>query len=172
MEWGKQYFYTATIINWYHILKNDAYKQVIIDLWKFQVKEERMIVYGFVIMPNHYHAIFSFLPPKQPWETMRDTHKFISWQIINDLEIKYPKAIDKLIVDKRDRKIQIWQRNSLPIHLYNREIAEQKLIYIHNNPLQNHWQLAEIPEEYQFSSAKFYLLENERKFDFLTHYLC
>ncbi|WP_307527875.1 hypothetical protein [Pedobacter sp. W3I1] len=33
---------------------------------------------------------------------------------------------------------------------------EQKLDYIHNNPLQERWRLAENAEDYYWSSAKFY----------------
>jgi hypothetical protein len=32
----------------------------------------------------------------------------------------------------------------------------QKLNYIHNNPLQDKWKLAEAPEKYVYSSALFY----------------
>lgn len=46
----------------------------------------------------------------------------------------------------------------------------QKLNYIHNNPLQEKWLLAKSAENYLFSSAQFYKLEN-RNFDFLVHYL-
>jgi hypothetical protein len=31
--------------------------------------------------------------------------------------------------------------------------------YMHNNPYQPHWDLAERPEDYIWSSARFYLLE-------------
>jgi len=40
---------------------------------------------------------------------------------------------------------------------------------VHNNPLQEKWLLATCAEDYLFSSAQFYKLEN-RNFDFLAHY--
>ncbi len=48
-------------------------------------------------------------------------------------------------------------------------MLEQKLDYLHNNPLQNHWNLALTPEEYHYSSAGFYFNGNLR-FPFLSHY--
>jgi hypothetical protein len=42
------------------------------------------------------------------------------------------------------------------VHLYSRDVAYQKLNYIHNNPLSERWQLALDPCDYSFSSAKFY----------------
>ncbi|WP_255478614.1 hypothetical protein [Rufibacter sp. XAAS-G3-1] len=49
-------------------------------------------------------------------------------------------------------------------------MTEQKLDYIHQNPAQEKWKLAELPEDYYYSSARFYL-ENKDDFGFLTHYL-
>jgi hypothetical protein len=43
------------------------------------------------------------------------------------------------------------------------------LQYIHNNPLQEHWKLAASPEEYYYSSAKFYATGID-DFGFLTDF--
>ncbi len=72
-------------------------------------------------------------------------------------------------VNARDRKYQIWERESLAVKLYTPKVFQQKLDYIHHNPLQSHWALAAIPEEYHYSSARYYLC-NEENWDFLTHF--
>jgi hypothetical protein len=46
---------------------------------------------------------------------------------------------------------------------------EQKLDYIHRNPLQEHWNLAKRPEDHYWSSASFYELGGN-DFGFLTDY--
>jgi putative transposase len=43
----------------------------------------------------------------------------------------------------------------------------RELEYIHNNPVKAG--LCELPEEYKYSSAEFYLL-NEKRWSFLSHY--
>jgi hypothetical protein len=45
----------------------------------------------------------------------------------------------------------------------------QRLNYIHNNPLQEKWRLCKSPEEYRWSSAKFYLT-GEDEFNILKNY--
>jgi len=45
----------------------------------------------------------------------------------------------------------------------------QKLDYIHNNPLQEKWQMSDFPENYKYSSARFYLTA-EDEFKLLDHY--
>jgi hypothetical protein len=51
--------------------------------------------------------------------------------------------------------------------MYNREVASQKLDYMHYNPVKAG--LCEKPEGYKYSSARFYEL-NEDEWGFITHY--
>ena len=48
------------------------------------------------------------------------------------------------------------QRDSLGVVIYSREVAKQKLDYIHFNPVTGKWKLAKDDINYHFSSAKFY----------------
>jgi hypothetical protein len=45
----------------------------------------------------------------------------------------------------------------------------QKLDYIHNNPLQPKWTLAMHPEDYRYSSARYYQT-GEDEFELISHY--
>ncbi|MBP7397982.1 MAG: hypothetical protein KA954_00250 [Chitinophagales bacterium] len=53
---------------------------------------------------------------------------------------------------------------------YTTEFIQQKLNYIHNNPVSKHWSLATVPKEYIHSSAKFYLT-GEQGIYHVKHYL-
>ena len=55
-EWPQ--FFTATIQEWKHLLKEDKYKKIIVDSLKFLVTEGNVTINGFVIMPNHMHIIW------------------------------------------------------------------------------------------------------------------
>ena len=72
-------------------------------------------------------------------------------------------------VKAADRDYQVWERKSLSTDLFTEEVFLQKLNYIHNNSVQQKWKLAQLPEEYNFSSAKFYETGID-DFGFLTHY--
>ncbi|MEI7802952.1 MAG: hypothetical protein WCI97_09930, partial [Bacteroidota bacterium] len=52
-------FYTATILEWKHLLKNDKYKNIVIESLQFCVADIRVLIFGFVIMPNHIHLLWS-----------------------------------------------------------------------------------------------------------------
>ena len=78
--------------------------------------------------------------------------------------------LNGFLVDKVDRKYQIWQRRRLSVDLYSREVIEQKLDYVHANPVQGEWSLVEDYMDYEYSSASFYEMGDSR-FKFLSHYM-
>ena len=162
MEHSPLQFFTASILNWRALLFNNEYKKIITDSLRYLVLNDRVRVYGFVIMPNHIHLIWQMKGEHLLRETQRDFLKFTSQQIQKDLRTSNPNL--------KDRRYQIWQRRPLSITLNSRLMIEQKLDYIHNNPVQGKWRLSSSPIDYRYSSALYY--ENgETEFDFLSHYM-
>jgi len=93
--------------------------------------------------------------------------KYVAQQIKFDLLDNHPNVLGHFEVNLKDRKYQFWKRNSLSIDLFSREVFEQKLDYIHDNPVKAG--LSELPEHYYYSSASFYIL-NDNRFEFLTYH--
>lgn len=147
----------------------DKYKDIIIDSLRFLVKDNRVIIYGFVVMPNHIHIIWQMREGINPSHVQRDFLKYTAQQIKFDLKKNHPNVLEHFKVNLKDRNFQIWKNRPLSIPLWSIHVFEQKLDYIHNNPIQEKWKLADIPENYHYSSAKFYLL-NRDDFGFITHY--
>ena len=50
-------FFTATGVEWKHLLKPDEFKDIIISSLQFLKKEGSVVVNSYVIMPNHIHLI-------------------------------------------------------------------------------------------------------------------
>ena len=53
--------------------------------------------------------------------------------------------------NKNNNKFQFWQQHNQPIELDNNTIRQQKLEYLHNNPVNEGFVFR--PEEYMYSSA-------------------
>jgi putative transposase len=64
--------------------------------------------------------------------------------------------LDSLRHEHREQKFKIWKDRFDDVCILNVDTLRTKLDYIHNNPLQPHWQLALKPEDYLYSSAAFY----------------
>ena len=169
MEIGEVYFWTSTIHQWKHLLKPNKYKQFIIDSLINLISKRKIKVYGHVIMPNHIHLLWEMLELNGKEMPHASFQKFTAHEFQKDLKEKHPEVLKKFLVEEKERKYRFWQRDPLAVIVTDRKMAEQKLDYIHLNPLQTHWNLTERPEEYQFSSAQFYETGKD-DFGFLTHY--
>jgi putative transposase len=163
-------FFTATILDWKHLLRPDKYKKIITNSLDFLVAEKRVAVYGFVIMPNHMHLVWHIGEGWKLENVQRDFLKFTAQQIKFDLKECHPDFLEKFKVNAKDRTYQMWERNSLSVDICSEKVMRQKLNYIHNNPAQQHWNLCKDPVDYRYSSASFYETGGS-EWKFLTHYL-
>jgi putative transposase len=160
-------FFTATVLEWKPLLATNDYKDIIINSLLYLRKEQAIKVYAFVIMPNHIHLI---------WQ-IQDGFKNVQLRFLKftaqQFKFKLIDTSNPLLqifkVEAKDRQYQFWERNALSVDLWSPSIFMQKLDYIHNNPLQEKWRLANYSENYKYSSAKFYLT-GEDEFDLLDHY--
>ena len=160
-------FFTATLLEWKHLLKQDKYKDVIIETLRFLVHEKRITLYAFVIMSNHIHLIWQPLGEFTPDIIQHSLMSFTAHKFKNDLEQNHSQVLSHFKVDAKDRDYQFWERNSLGIDLFNETVFIQKLDYIHWNAVTAG--LSQLPEDYYYSSSKFYE-HGVDDFGILTHY--
>lgn len=160
-------FFTSTINKWNNLLKNDEYKDIIVDCLKFLVEESRVEVNAFVIMSNHVHIIWQPLHDYTLTQIQTSFTTHTAKGIMKKLSQSSPGILQEIMVNKYDRKYQVWKRDSLSIELFTENTFMQKLNYIHQNPVAAG--LVTNPEDYKYSSSKFYELGID-EFDFITHY--
>ena len=147
-------FFTATILEWKQLLKQDKYKDKIIESLRFLVFEKKISLYAFVIMSNHIHLIWQAIQETTPDIIQHSLLSYTAHKIKLDLEKNHPKVLPHFKVSAKDREYQFWERNALGIDLYEHKVFIQKLDYIHWNPVQAG--ICKFPEEYYYSSAKYY----------------
>jgi putative transposase len=162
-------FFTATNLNWLPILESDYHKQILIEALKHRTDKDQLTINAFVIMPNHFHIIWRVHNGIERGAFQRDLMKFTARSILRFMLMNDDSLLPLLKVKAADRQQQVWERNPLPIELDTEKIFMQKLNYIHNNPLQPKWQLCTKPEDYFYSSAKFYETGID-DFGLLTHF--
>ncbi|MFN6947085.1 MAG: transposase, partial [Cytophagaceae bacterium] len=113
------------------------------------------------------------------WELLRKNGKEFPHATFNkktahlfrkDLLLNHPHLLDYFKVHETERSTRFWIRDPLAVLMDSKKKVEQKLDYIHLNPLQEKWNLAKSPEDYFWSSANFYETGKD-DFGFLTHYM-
>jgi REP element-mobilizing transposase RayT len=167
-QFAKDYpdFITATCLEWKHLLAEDRFKDIIIHSLQFLIQERRITLYAFVIMNNHFHLVWHVMGDHKREEVQRDFLKFTSQRILHALRNEKSSMLDELLVNAKDRKYQVWERNSLSIPIWSRSVMYQKLAYIHDNPVRAG--LCKLETDYKYSSARFYY-DGDLKWSFLVH---
>jgi len=168
MELNVIYFYTVAILDWVPLLHSEKYKLIVLNSLIHLVNEKKIKVYGFVIMPNH--IIWEGIEMNKKEMPHASFMKFTGHRFLEELRKPDNSLLERFKVDRYSRKYQFWQRNALPIIMYSRKILEQKLNYIHTNPLQVHWNLVSDPNDYLYSSCSFYE-QGDMRYSWLTHYM-
>ena len=135
-------FFTATIKDWNCLLFKSKRKKIIIDSFKWLSEHNKAYVHAFVIMPNHIHVLWSQIYEDEEYVLERNFLSATAHKFKIELRESNPSYLDEFIVDARDRKYNFWQTNSVSIEIETRRIAEQKLDYIHFNPVSKKWRLA------------------------------
>ncbi len=145
---------------------DDTYKEIIINSWRYLSEYNKLDVFAFTIMPNHLHAILRAKELNGKETPIGSFLKYTAHSFQKKLMIESPELLTQYHVLKSNKKYEFWQRDPLAIPLFTREVALQKLNYLHRNPLAEHWQLVRNPCDYLYSSARYYE-RNEKNFDFL-----
>lgn len=169
MENHLPYFYTLTVENFKHLLADDYMKSIIIESWQYLVNERLVEIYGYVIMPNHLHLIWRMMGSNGKETPAGSFAKYTAHRFLKHLEKHNPVALSFYTSDKRDRKHQFWKRDPLAIPITRDSILTQKLEYIHNNPVREKWNLSIYPEDYRWSSARYYT-DGVDEFGIVTHF--
>lgn len=160
-------FYTATILEWKPLLSDDRRKNIIVESLQFLVNEKRITLNAFVIMHNHIHLIWQPMFGFTLTDIQSSFMKYTAQQLKQSVIKNSPELLTEFKVNKYDRSFQIWKREPLSVELRTHHVFMQKLNYIHYNPVKAG--LCVNPEDYYFSSARFYF-DGTDDFNMLTHF--
>jgi len=157
------YFTTSTVVGWTDIFTREIYKTILLDSIRHCQINQGLILHGWVLMTNHLHTIFSFKEGKDPGQVWRNIKSFTAMKII-DAKIKNSKESRKEHLlhtfEEAGKKsssnftYQFWQHENHPVLLDTTEMYNQKLEYIHCNPVTAGF-VAE-PWHWIYSSARDY----------------
>ena len=158
------YFITFTCYEWLSLFEITKGYGVVYK-WFDHLKSKGHYIVGYVIMPNHIHALIGFSNSKISINTIIGNGKrFMAYEIIKRLtEQNENDLLEELSfgVSKRDEKRgklhEVFEESFDWKECKSDKFIDQKLDYMHDNPCTGVWNLAESPIDYQHSSAKFYL---------------
>ncbi len=158
-------FTSASIYQRITLLHDNLFKEVLINSFEYLSAQQKIKVYGFVIMPNHFHVLWQLNSNYSRLSSQGAFFRHCSRQFLHYLE--KDRRLQMFKVLKHDRQHQFWEKAYTKI-CFTRSYTLQKLAYIHNNPCQPGWRLADIAYLYPWSSASFYEL-GDKRYHWLVH---
>ena len=156
------YFVSFATVNWIDVFTRELYFSIMTESLDHCRKNKGMEIYGYCIMPSHVHLIFRSALG-DPSGLMRDLKGFTSRKIMKTIQDNPQESRREWLLwmferaGKKNSNVkekQFWQQNNQPIEIWSLKVFEQKLSYIHNNPVEVGF--VTDPTDWKYSSARNY----------------
>lgn len=154
------YYLTFQIVGWVDLFTRKEYRDVVIDSLKFCQKNKGLNLFAYVIMSNHIHL----LAQSQNGDLsgfIRDFKSYTSKQFLEIIQTGKESRSEWLQVVfeyhgklQSRQTLQLWTHENHAEHIYSQKFIEQKVHYIHHNPVRSG--IVVNPEDYLYSSARNY----------------
>jgi REP element-mobilizing transposase RayT len=154
------YFITFATVEWVDVFTRRAYKDILIDSLQHCQEKKGLLLYAWVIMSNHVHLIAAAAEGHTIPDILRDLKKYTASRILKDIQENSQESRRHWMLpifakagadNPNNTHYQFWRQDNRPIQLVSAAVIEQKLQYLHNNPVVEGY--VETPEEYMYSSA-------------------
>ena len=147
------HFVTGTIIEWLPVFTNATRCDILIHALSYCREHKALRIHAWVILDNHFHAILSAPDLSR---VLADFKRHTAKSLLAQLQADGSDwLLDQLsyhrLKHKSESEHQIWQEGSHPQAIVSDEMMEQKLDYLHNNPVKRG--LVASPEHWRYSSA-------------------
>jgi len=162
--WNKEgiHFITFAVVEWVDVFTRNEYREIVLDSIRYCQAEKGLVLYSWCLMSNHVHMVVA-AKNADISDILRDFKKFTSKQLLKAI-VEHPRESRKdwmLEIFKkageannRNSTYQFWQQDNHPKECYSKEFTDQKLEYIHNNPVEAG--IVYRAEDYLYSSARDY----------------
>ncbi len=155
------YFLTLTVVDWVDVFTRYDYREIIVNSLKYCQQEKGLEIYAWCLMTNHLHLVASAKETEKyslP-DILRDFKKFTNKAIVEKIK-EIPESRRLWLLDRFEfagrynHKIKFykfWQDGNEAKEINTPEFMQQKLNYVHMNPVRAGW-VGEA-QHYLYSSA-------------------
>ena len=153
------YFVTLTVVDWIDIFTRRIYSDLIIENLTYCQQNKNLNIYAYVIMTNHIHVVAN-VEEGSLSDVLRDFKTYTSKELVklisdNPSESRRDWMLNAFEKAGRYNPLnihhQLWQNGNYPVLLYTPEVIDQKIDYIHENPVKAGF--VGSAHEYWYSSA-------------------
>ena len=159
-------FVSFAVVEWLDVFTRNEYKDILLQSLQYCQKEKGMEIYAWCIMSNHIHLIFSSIKEEKPELILGSFKRFTSKAIVAAIKENPQESRKEWLLKQFEeagkktsnvKQHQLWCHDNKPIELWSNKVIDEKLNYIHNNPVEEG--LVFKAEQYVYSSAIDYVGE-------------
>ena len=170
------YFLTFQIVDWVDIFTRKIYKDIVIESFKFCIENKGLRLFSYVIMSNHIHLIACANEPFKLSDIIRDFKKYTAKSFLIEINSNTESRRDWMLKrfefaaksNSCSGDYHIWTNDNHAISLVSKKFYDQKLNYIHENPVRAG--IVAKAEDYLYSSARNYCgLEGVLEVEFIFY---
>jgi len=143
------HFVTFSCYKRRNLLQHDQAKRIVIGQLGSRLAKHDGLCLGFVIMPNHVHALVWFPEVRQLSPFMNKWKDQSSRQLKELFRTQFPNYWTQ--IEKTD---PIWQPRYYGFNIWSRQKVDEKLEYIHMNPVRAGFVKKAV--EWKWGSASWY----------------
>jgi REP element-mobilizing transposase RayT len=153
------YFVSFATVNWIDVFVRRIYFEIMVASINYCIENKGLEVYAWCIMPSHVHLIISSETHALS-DIIRDLKRHTSKTLLKTIEGNPQESRREWMLWMFNRagtrnpnieKYQFWQQDNHPVELSTNEMLDQRLDYLHFNPVEAG--LVDEPEKYLYSSA-------------------
>lgn len=135
------------------VFTRNEYMNILVENLEYCQKHKELEIFAWCIMTNHVHLILRAEEGYLLQDILRDFKKFTSKALIkaildNPVESRKEWLLSQFKIPDGYR---FWRTDNKPIELWSNAVIDQKLDYIHQNPVEEG--LVFKAEHYMYSSA-------------------
>ena len=156
----KPHFITSTVVGWADAISRPEYKDIIVNSLRYCCQYKNLSVHAWVLMNNHIHLIVSAVNDADLPSIIRDFKKYTSSKLVDAISNNPTESRKKWLLNmflfagkgnNDNERYQFWQKDYHPVELSNDALFQQRLDYLHANPVRAG--IVREPQHYLYSSA-------------------
>jgi putative transposase len=153
------YFVSFAVVYWMDVFVREEYMAIVADSLNYCTREKGLELFVYCIMPSHVHLIFRD-KNSNPSKLLKEFKTYTSKKIRQAIEENPTESRKEWLLwmmqqaaKKKSNvsKFQFWRHHNKPIELWSNAVIEQKMNYIHKNPVESGF--VSNPEDWKYSSA-------------------
>ena len=156
------YFVSFATVNWIDVFTREEYFDIVVDSLDFSRKNKGMEIFAWCIMTNHVHLLMRSLQ-NPPEDVIGRIKQYTSNALIRTITDNPDESRRTWLLQMFGQAAannsnvttwQFWQHHNKPIEVWSNHIVDQKIDYIHENPVKAGF--VQEPWHWRYSSAMDY----------------